>query len=106
MNSIGKDIFAKLLIVKRADIMAQSEHLRREKLELVDAWDREYRGIVARGQCISLKDLAVGGKDLIAAGVKPGPELGAILQRMLEHVLETPEDNTREKLLTIFLKVT
>ena len=46
------------------------------------------------------------GKDLIAAGVKPGPELGAILQQMLDHVLEVPEDNTREKLLTIFLKVT
>lgn len=106
MNRIGEDIFARLLIVKRADIMAQSEYRRREKLDLVDAWDREYRGIVARGQCISLKDLAVGGKDLIAAGVKSGPELGAILQQMLEHVLEEPEDNTREKLLTIFLKVT
>lgn len=106
MNRIGEDIFARLLIVKRADIMAQSEYRRREKLDLVDAWDREYRGIVARRQCISLKNLAVGGKDLIAAGVKPGPELGAILQQMLEHVLEEPEDNTREKLLTIFLKVT
>ena len=106
MNRIGEDIFAKLLIIKRADIMAQSEYRRRAKLELVDAWDREYRGIVARGQCISLKNLAVSGKDLIAAGVKPGPELGAILQQMLDHVLEVPEDNTREKLLTIFLKVT
>lgn len=106
MNRIGEDIFARLLIIKRADIMAQSEYQRREKLELVDAWDREYRGIVARGQCISLKNLAVSGKDLIAAGVKPGPELGAILQQMLDHVLEVPEDNTREKLLTIFLKVT
>ena len=106
MNRIGEDIFAKLLIIKRADIMAESEYRRREKLELVDAWDREYRGIVARGQCISLKNLAVSGKDLIAAGVKPGPELGAILQQMLDHVLEVPEDNTREKLLTIFLKVT
>ena len=106
MNRIGEDIFARLLIIKRADIMAQSEYRRREKLELVDAWDREYRGIVARGQCISLKDLAVSGKDLIAAGVKPGPELGAILQQILDHVLEVPEDNTREKLLTIFLKVT
>lgn len=106
VNRIGEDIFAKLLIVKRADIMAQSEYRRREKLELVDAWDREYRVIVAKRQCISLKDLAVSGRDLIAAGIKPGPELGAILQQMLEHVLEVPEDNTQEKLLTIFLKVT
>jgi len=106
VNRIGEDIFAKLLIVKRADIMAQSEYRRGEKLELVDAWDREYRAIIARRQCFSLKDLAVGGKDLIAAGIKPGPQLGAILQQMLEHVLEVPEDNTPEKLFEIFLKVT
>lgn len=106
MNRIGTDIFAKLLIVKRADIWAQSSYLRREKLELVEAWDKVYRGIEARGQCVSMKDLAVSGRDLIAAGLKPGPELGAVLRQMLEHVLEAPEDNTREKLLTIFLKVT
>lgn len=106
MNRIGTDIFAKLLIVKRADICAQSPYLRKEKLELVDAWDRVYRGIEARGQCVSMKDLAVGGKDLMAAGIKPGPQMGAILKQMLEHVLEVPEDNTRERLLKIFLKVT
>lgn len=106
MNRIGEDIFARLLIVKRADIMAQSPYRREEKLELVNAWDNQYREIVARRQCVSLKDLALGGRDLIAAGMKPGPELGAVLQRMLEHVLETPEDNTREKLSEIFLKVT
>ncbi len=106
MNRIGRDIFARLLIVKRADIGAQSAYRRREKLELVDAWDRVYRGIEAKGQCVSMKDLAVGGRDLIAAGYEPGPRLGAMLQQMLEHVLEVPEDNTREKLFKIFLKVT
>lgn len=106
MNRIGEDIFAKLLVVKRADISSQSDYRRREKLERVDAWEEKYRGIIARKQCVSLKGLAVGGRDLIAAGMKPGPELGAVLQQMLEHVLEVPEDNTREKLFEIFLKVT
>lgn len=106
INRIGEDIFAKLLVVKRADINSQSDYRRREKLERVDAWDEKYRGIIAGKQCISLKSLAVGGRDLIAAGMKPGPELGAVLQQMLEHVLEVPEDNTREKLFEIFLKVT
>lgn len=105
MNRIGEDIFPKLLIVKRADIMAQSDYQRKEKLELVDAWEARYREIVARRQCVSLKDLAVTGRDLIDAGMKPGPELGEMLQRMLAHVLEEPGDNTREKLLEIFLKV-
>lgn len=106
INRIGEDIIFKLFIIKRADIWAQSQYLRGEKLARVDAWDRECRGVIARRQCVSLKDLAVSGKDLIDAGIKPGPQLGVILKRMLEHVLEHPEDNTREKLFEIFLNLT
>lgn len=51
------------------------------------------------GDCISLKTLAVTGKDLIAAGVKPGKEMGEMLERMLEEVLRNPEHNTKEYLL-------
>ncbi len=55
--------------------------------------------IRARGDCISLKTLAVTGNDLIAAGLRPGRELGAILARLLELVLEEPEKNTKEELM-------
>jgi len=48
---------------------------------------------------LSLKDLPVRGEDLIAAGVRPGPDVGAILQRLLVEVLEDPSRNTREHLL-------
>lgn len=106
INRMGEEIFPKFLQVRRADIMAQSGYQRREKLELVDAWEREYQDILAKQQCISLKSLAVSGRDLIAAGMTPGREMGELLQQMLMHVLEIPEDNTREKLFEIFLKVT
>ena len=45
--------------------------------------------------------MAVTGRDLISAGYKPGPELGEILKKMLDHVLEYPQDNDREKLLAL-----
>ena len=106
INQIGEDIFPKFLLVKRADIMAQSDYQRSEKLELVEAWDKKYQDILAGQQCVSLKDLAVSGRDLIAAGMTPGREMGEMLQRMLQHVLDVPEDNTMEKLFEIFLKVT
>ncbi len=106
VNRIGEDIFPKLLIVKRADIMAQSDYQRQEKLELADAWESQYREITAKRQCVSLKNLSVSGRDLISAGMEPGPGLGKMLQQMLAHVLEVPEDNTREKLFEIFLKIT
>ncbi|PYP55622.1 MAG: polynucleotide adenylyltransferase [Gemmatimonadetes bacterium] len=48
---------------------------------------------------LTLKDLAVTGDDLIAAGVRPGPEVGETLARLLGEVLEDPTRNTRELLL-------
>ena len=55
---------------------------------------------------MSLKTLAVTGSDLIAAGMKPGKELGVTLQRLLELVLEEPSFNTKERLLEEVRKMT
>jgi len=49
---------------------------------------------------VSLKDLAVDGNDLVTAGVRPGPEVGQTLQRLLAEVLEDPKRNTKEYLLS------
>ncbi len=49
---------------------------------------------------LALKDLAVKGDDLIAAGVRPGPDLGEVLQRLLGEVLDDPAKNTKEYLLS------
>src|SRR2546429_390721 len=48
---------------------------------------------------LTLKDLAISGDDLIAAGVRPGPEVGETLARLLGDVLDDPTRNTREQLL-------
>lgn len=50
---------------------------------------------------LATRDLAVNGRDLIAAGVKPGPEMGKTLARLLHAVLDVPERNTREELLAL-----
>lgn len=54
-----------------------------------------------RGDCLDLKHLAVTGQDLAAAGVRPGKAMGEILGRLLEHVLERPEDNRKDVLLEL-----
>jgi tRNA nucleotidyltransferase (CCA-adding enzyme) len=48
---------------------------------------------------LTLKDLTVHGEDLIKAGVRPGPDVGEMLQRLLGDVLEDPRRNTRDHLL-------
>lgn len=99
VNKIGQDAFPGIFEVKRADIMAQSEYQREEKLAAVEAWEQIYGEICAKQECVSLKMLAVTGSDLIAAGMKPGPALGEVLQKLLELVLENPECNTKDYLL-------
>lgn len=99
IHKIGEGAFPKIFAVKRADIMAQSDYLRQEKLEKLDRWQELYEEIVEKRECVSLKTLAVTGADLIAAGWKPGRALGGTLQKLLELVLEHPEYNTRERLL-------
>ncbi len=58
-----------------------------------------YERITAAGDCVTLKQLAVTGADLIRAGIRPGPEMGRILQCLLDRVLEDPSLNTKEQLL-------
>ena len=60
---------------------------------------RIYKQILEEKHCISLKDLALTGSDLIQAGMKPGKEIGEVLQYLFEIVLENPECNTKEILL-------
>ena len=99
VNKIGEDIFPLLFPVRHADILAQSDYLRAEKLENLELWKQLYEEMLEKKQCVSLKTLAVTGRDLIAMGMKPGRELGDMLQKLLELVLEHPEQNTREQLL-------
>lgn len=99
VNKVGEDIFPLLFPVKRADIMSQSEYKRQEKLDNLETWQALYEKIREQSQCVSLKTLAVTGRDLIDEGWKPGPDLGRSLNALLEIVLEHPECNTREVLL-------
>ena len=100
VNKIGEDLFDDFILVKKADLLAQSMYLREEKLSNLAAWDACYREIREAEECVSLRTLAVNGKDLIAAGLQPGRELGDILKQLLDEVLETPEKNEKDYLIS------
>lgn len=95
----GIQAYPDIFEVKRADILAQSDYKRAQKLEYLDAYEACYRSVIDKKQCLTLKDLAVTGGDLIAAGMRPGPQIGAALKRMLEIVLKDPEKNVKEYLM-------
>lgn len=99
VNRIGKELFPYYLEIRMADTMAQSLYHREEKIQDIKGISECFRDILENGECVSLKDLAVTGKDLIRAGISPGPQMGEILNRLLEEVLEDPEKNIREYLV-------
>ena len=99
LNKIGDDLFLDFMKVREADVYAQSDYLREEKLEKLAGWRETYKEIKEKGQCFSAKDLKIGGKDLIELGMKPGPAMGSILEKLLDEVLDEPEKNNRDYLL-------
>ena len=101
MNKIGEELFLYFLEVQEADALAQSEYMLEEKLQNIKEIRMCYEEIVARQECVSLKTLAITGSDLIESGMKPGKEIGVILNKLLEIVIENPEYNEKETLLKI-----
>lgn len=101
MVRCGIEAYPDLFTVKVADTLAQSEYRRREKLDYIRGYEKLCEEIIRRGDCLSVKDLAVDGEDLAKAGMKPGPGMGEILQKLLDLVLSDPSLNTKEQLLAL-----
>ena len=99
MNRVGTELFPSFLKLVLADTLAKSNYALEETMHNYTLVCRLYEEITAAGDPITLKDLAVKGSDLIAAGMKPGPEMGEVLSRMLDDVLENPEHNQKEYLI-------
>lgn len=64
----------------------------------------QYRDIIEKHECLSLKTLAVNGRDLIEMGLERGEQVGMELTRLLYLVLEDETLNNRDRLLAIVQK--
>jgi len=105
MNKIGEDIFPYYLEVRMADTLAQSEYLQEEKIQNIRDVRKRYEEILEKKECVSLKTLAVTGSDLIADGMKPGKDIGMVLNKLLEYVIDHPEANDKAMLLKLKDKI-
>ena len=99
LNRVGQDIFDGFIKVQRADISAKNPKVVPEKLVLLKEKEAIYHRVMERGDCFEVKMLAVNGRDLIQSGIKPGPLLGAVLEQLVEWVIDDPERNRKELLL-------
>ncbi|WP_455148461.1 CCA tRNA nucleotidyltransferase [Clostridium sp.] len=92
MSAMEDTVFDWLLLLQ--------EVLMPERMDAVEMVRSLAKQIRERGDCIRLKTLAVTGKDLIQAGIQPGPALGKTLHLLFEKVLENPAWNEKDRLLT------
>lgn len=97
---IGNDIMQMFFLVQYADILAQNPVTFAEKLSKLNSAVEVYKEVVAENAPLCIKDLAVNGNDLIELGIKKGPEIGKILNRLLDVVIEEPEKNKKTLLLS------
>ena len=101
LSRMGADFFPYYIKIRRADMAAQSDYKLEERRGSIEHLEKLYQEITDAKDCLTIKQLAINGKDLIALGVKPGKEIGDILQELLNQVLGSPELNNRETLLSM-----
>ena len=102
---VGEPNLDDIYNLRRADVFGfagkeQNQNYKTQSCSLFQLIERVDKTL-EEGRAFSIKDLAVTGKDLMEIGIPAGKTLGIILKELLETVLDDPEQNTKEKLLTI-----
>ena len=98
VSKLTPELFARLMVVQRADINAQSDYHKEQKEQVLNETKRLFEEIIEEKNCLSIKELKINGKDLMDMGVPQGKEIGEILSWLLDQVLEQPVLNERETL--------
>ena len=99
-SKIGRENLKDIWELKKVLIKGSRSSERFKSVEIERA-EKNIREILQERPPVSLKDLAVNGKDLIELGYKEGKEIGQVLKELLNLVLEKPALNQKEKLLEI-----
>lgn len=97
LRALGEQDLRRLILVKRADNLAQAPRFWDRQAE-IDKAEEILDRLLAEDACFSLKQMAVKGKDLTAMGLS-GPAVGRTLNVLLERVVDGELPNEREALL-------
>ena len=89
LSKLGKETVLQLLALQKADGLEGTEEIR----QLVEQ-------LMAENACLHIRDLAIGGKELMELGFTAGPRLGQVLETLLEQVLDETIPNEKAALLS------
>lgn len=94
LASMPRRLLDDLVVLQRMNAGDAADGSRLERL------GERLRAVLAQRPPLSTGELALGGKDLIRElELRPGPEVGALLRRLLDEVLEDPSLNERQHLI-------
>ena len=99
LNKMGETQFRRLLEVRKADVLAQSYLNRQARLDKVANTKIVLERVLKEQRAFKVKDLAINGDDLITAGFLSGPEMGKLLNIMLQAVIDGDLENNKTALL-------
>lgn len=101
LRQLTPEGFSQLMLLKRADNFAQGEVLRHRQRDY-DVLEALAADILAEKACFTLRDLAVNGSDLLAAGCPRGKAVGDALDALLNAVIDGRLPNEKAALLGCF----
>jgi len=99
VRQIGMEAAYQLIQLHKADVTAQTESHRAERIAQAEQLLEQLNALKAADACMSLKKLAVTGGDLLAAGIPQGQEIGRRLNQLLELVIDGVLPNEHEALM-------
>jgi tRNA nucleotidyltransferase (CCA-adding enzyme) len=104
VNRVGDDIFHYYLKVRKADVLSQNPCFAEKRLKELDEILKVYDQVKGKGQCTSLKCLAVNGHDLRSIGYRDGRQIGQVLEDLLNATIDDPEVNRKDILISMAQK--
>lgn len=99
MNKVGTDIYPLFLQLKWADMLGKSPYSIQVNSSILENANSLYEEVCKEQECVTVKELAINGRDLINLGFERGSRIGEVLDTLLEIVLDEPNNNNREVLL-------
>lgn len=99
LGQYGEEEVARLFELMEADMSAKAPGIYELRLPDLEASRTLAREILSRGDCLTLKGMALDGKALRDMGVPVGPEIGKILRCLLDEVLEGKLPNEKALLM-------
>lgn len=98
INRVGYENIDDLFLLRKADRLATNDSTFDDDLILFRS---RIEAVLNKSKALSIKDLAINGNELATLGIPKSPQMGLVLDYLLETVLDDPKQNKKETLQKI-----